>query len=223
MATAPSRPATWFLPARLASSSAQSDGGDDVLGHGSDVLGEAGHSEAHRDRPAVAEDRGLDLPADPLGVQQRAVLAGLHEQDRELVAAVPADHVDVARLPLQDIADDAERVVPRGVAQLGVDRLEAVDVEHHHGQRLVEAAVPGHLVLEPRREEAPVVQARDVVRERELLEPGIARFQLSAESVDPAGALVVGDRRTQDHEGAAEHEHHRDDGERATAEQAAGS
>ena len=66
-----------------------------------------------------AERRGLDLPADALGVQQRAVLAGLHEQDHELVATVPADHVDVARLPLQDTTDDAERLVPRGVAQLG--------------------------------------------------------------------------------------------------------
>ena len=80
----------------------------------------------------------------------------------------------------------------------------------------------GHLVLEPDREEAPVVEARDLVLERELLEPGIARFELSAEPVEPAGALVVGDRRAQDHEGAAEHEHRRDDGERATAEQAAG-
>ena len=71
---------------------------DDVLGDGVHVLGQAGDAEARRDRPAVAEGRGLDLPADALGVQQRAVLAGLHEQDRELVAAVPADHVDAARL-----------------------------------------------------------------------------------------------------------------------------
>jgi hypothetical protein len=106
------------------------------------------------------------------------------------------------------------------VAQLVVDRLESVDIEHHHGQRLVEAAVAGHLVLEPRREEAPVVEARDLVRERELLEPGIARFELSVEPVEPAGAIVVGDRRAQDHEGAAEHEHRGDDGERAPAEQA---
>ncbi len=83
----------------------------------------------------------LDVLADTLG-EERRLLDGLdaHEEEEELLAAVPADQVLLADGQLEDVAELAEEHVPRFLAVAVVVGLEPVDVAHDQGHGALFAA-----------------------------------------------------------------------------------
>ena len=98
-------------------------------------------------------------------------LAGLvEEEDAELVASDPCRDIAVANRRLDHARDGAQRVVSGRVAECVVDLLEAVDVdvEDRHGRAgqagAVERSLPDRL------QSAPVVEAGQLVEQRQLLE-----------------------------------------------------
>jgi hypothetical protein len=128
--------------------------------------------------------------ADPVGADLSGGLWRLDQEDGELVATVAADHVDAARVLEENLADAAESLVARRVAQRVVDGLEAVEIEQHDGHRVLEAAVAGDLLLEPNGEEAAIVQPRHLVLERDLLEPRVGGLELPVGGVETRRELV---------------------------------
>ena len=165
-------------------------GAEQILGHGPNILGQRGDPDARADALSVRKHVMLEHVADPVGVDLGARLWRLHQEDGELVAAVAADHVDTARVREEKLADAAERLVAHRVAQLVVDRLEAVEVEQSDRHRVVEAAVAGNLLLETDGEEAAVVQPRHLVLEGHLLEPRIGGLELPVGGVQARGEPV---------------------------------
>src|SRR6476646_6043355 len=87
--------------------------------------------DAARDRhAAVAEDLApADRGAQALGREQRVELARFGQEQPELLAAEAGEAVDRANEPDHDLADLAQDVVARLVAERVVDRLEVVYVE----------------------------------------------------------------------------------------------
>ena len=72
--------------------------------------------------------------------------------------------MSIRRLPFaQGRADQAERVVPAGMPEPVVDRLEVVDVGDEHRERLVAPAGALELDLERALEPAPVRERRQRV------------------------------------------------------------
>ena len=130
-----------------------------------------------------------DLP-DAVGVEPGPGLGGLDQQHHEFVPAVARDDVDAAGVLQQDLGDVAQDLVARRVPQAVVDVLEAVQVEQHDRDRVVEPAVAADLLFEPDREEAAIVEPGHVVLERELLQAGVGGLQLLVGGVEPAGERV---------------------------------
>ena len=81
-------------------------------------------------------------------------------QDRELVAAEPADRVGLAQAGVQPLGDRLEQQVAAGQTEGVVDALEAVEVEQQHRRHAVGAPRPGQRVVEA------------VVEQRAIGEPG---------------------------------------------------
>src|SRR5262247_3050452 len=102
------------------------------------VVGETGDAEARGDALAVRVRESRDDLPYPVRVEPSAALRRLDQQDGELVAAVSGDDVDAARVLHEDLSDVAQRLVADRVAELVVDALEAVQVEHHDGDRVIE-------------------------------------------------------------------------------------
>ncbi len=76
-----------------------------------------------------------DVGAQPLGDIERVRLAGVRQQDDELLAAEPAGQVVGPQLAAQAVGHGPERLVSDQVAVGVVDRLEVVDVDQGQGQR----------------------------------------------------------------------------------------
>ena len=130
------------------------------------------------------------------------------QQDEELLAA-PAPCVVLLAEDLDEAGGDAgEHGVAAGVPVAVVDRLEAVDVDEHDRQRAIVARRAAHERGELAAEEAPVVQARQLVGVGELLEAALALEQLLAQGRRAAGRaharddLGVGGRPAQEVLGA---------------------
>ena len=84
-------------------------------------------------------------------------LAEIPQQQRELVAAEPADHVGGAHSARQQRRDDGlEHLVARGMAEGVVDRLQAIDVEHDQRAAGVIALDVGDRAMQFALEAAPV-------------------------------------------------------------------
>src|SRR5207253_9008405 len=153
-------------------------GAEQLLRRGGLVVREAGDAEARGDALAVRVGEGRDDLPYPVRVEPSAALRGLDQQDGELVAAVTGDDVDAARVLHEDLTDIAQGLLADRVAELRVDALEPVQVEHHDGYRVMEPPEASDLLLEAEREEASIVQSGTLVLERGLLELGVGRFQL---------------------------------------------
>ena len=68
------------------------------------VLGEAGYSDAHRERGSLGAEAGrADALADALRHRERRFAAGLHQQDDELFAAVATGDVHAAYRLLDEV------------------------------------------------------------------------------------------------------------------------
>src|SRR5947209_16827685 len=169
-------------------------GAEQLLRRGGLVVREAGDAEARGDALAVRVGEGRDDLPYPVRVEPSAALRGLDQQDGELVAAVAGDDVDAARVLHEDLTDIAQRLVADRVAELVVDALEAVQVEHHDGDRVIEPPEARDLLLEAEREEASIVETGDLVLERGLLELGVGGLELAVGGVEAHRERVDVDR-----------------------------
>ena len=104
---------------------------------------------------------------DPLGDVggRSSVVGAVFEQDRELVAAQPRGRVGRRRSE-EPFGDVAEELVAGGVAEAVVDRLEVVQVEEEHRDRLDGRAAAVERVRYAIPEERAVRQSGERVVER---------------------------------------------------------
>ena len=87
----------------------------------------------NQSRP-LERERGPELGRDDLRDPPRLVLVrDVVEDDPELVAAEPGDGVAGSQARREPLADRDQQAVADGVADALVDDLEAVEVEHDHG------------------------------------------------------------------------------------------
>src|SRR2546428_13936583 len=154
-------------------------GAEQLLRRRGFVVRETGDAEARGHPLAVrVGERRDDLPY-PVRVEPSAALGRLDQQDGVLVTAVARDHVDAARMLHEDLPNVAQRLVAHGVAELVVDALEAVQVEYHDGDRVIEPPEARDLLLEAEREEASIVESGHLVLERGFLELRVGGLELS--------------------------------------------
>ena len=145
-------------------------------------------------RRRVVADAVDDGSADPLG----AVLVGVGEQDGELVAAQPRDHVGVADGAAQQAADGDQELVAGVVAEGVVDLLEVVEVEQQQRAARAVAPAPLEVALELGVEAAPVGQAGEHVVVDEVGEPVLVAAPLGdVDDVDQDDVGLVGSWRVQ--------------------------
>ena len=111
-----------------------------------------------RGNGAAAEDEGqaVDRLLQRGRLGPGVGLAEIPQQQRELVAAEPADHVGGAHLARQRRDDGLEHLIARGVPEGVVDRLQAIDVEHDQRAAGVIALDVGDRAMEFALEAAPV-------------------------------------------------------------------
>ena len=134
------------------------------------VLGPEG--EADRDgHPADTREVDLRQPAlHALGHAHRILASAAVHDDRELLAAEPADHVLRPDDRAQALGEEAQQLVADGVAVHVVDVLEVVDVEHEHRERPMRAARLLQRLQQPLVEDAVVEEARQRVGAGLMLE-----------------------------------------------------
>jgi hypothetical protein len=100
------------------------------------VLGQAGHAQAGRDLLVeVGHIDRLDRGPDLLSHQPGLLLAGVGEQDQELLDAVAADEVALAQRGAHGRGHRGQDLVAAAVAVGVVDVLEVVQVEQDRRQR----------------------------------------------------------------------------------------
>src|SRR4029453_19423709 len=95
------------------------------------ILRKTGDAEADGDRP-VREGVLLDHGADAVRVRDAAGLRRVHEDDRELVTAVPRHDAEAARMLHEELGDVTQRLIAGSMAEPVVDLLEVI--EAHEGQ-----------------------------------------------------------------------------------------
>jgi len=93
--------------------------GDDEIVDGRRIFREAGDPETGRDR-RVREPVLLHDDPDALRVREAAGLRRVHQDDRELVAAVPGHDAEAARVLDEKLRDVAQDLVPGAVTELVV-------------------------------------------------------------------------------------------------------
>ena len=119
-----------------------------------------GDPDRERDRPCLVEVRLGDLPDNPFGECVRRLEIAAADDDRELLAARPADVVRLADDGAELGCELGQHLVADGVPVDVVDPLEVVEIEHQqrHGRRLLggdahdlvaEPLVEGAVVPEP--------------------------------------------------------------------------
>ncbi len=108
----------------------------------------------------------------------RLLGAGAHRDDGELVAALAAADVLLAERLAQRGGDVPERVVACQMAELVVDRLEAVEVEQHEREGIVVAARAGDLGGKLAREHSVVAESGQLVEVGHAQSIGFATGEL---------------------------------------------
>src|SRR6266536_119647 len=174
--------------------------GHHQLGRVAAIGGEDGNADAETDRPHLARDLERLLhrlqQLDRGGLGAGPVLLG--EDHREFVPAEPGQGVGVAERALQAVGEAAQDLVAGLVAELVVDRLEAIEVEDQHRQPAAPAPGAAHRLVEAVVEEAAVGKAGEgvvggAVEEVELMALAVVDvFDHGNEVVD--GAVHVMDR-----------------------------
>ena len=133
------------------------------------------HADACRYRHglAIEHDRAQGEPlAHALGDRPGGVERGPGHQGEELLAADPAEAVDLAQDFAQQRRDVLQGLIAGGVAEPIVDRLEVVEIEHQHRERLAGAAAALDLSLQRLVDRAPVEQSGEAVVARAVPELG---------------------------------------------------
>ena len=138
----------------------------------------------HADRDADAR-RGEDFAAadrerraqrllDAEGDHVRLLLLDQSvQQDGELVAAQPRQHVALAQAPFEAARDGDQQLVADQVAEAVVDHLEPVEIEVQHGEPIAVAALLEVVQPPPEsfHEQRTVPQARQRVQEPDPAQP----------------------------------------------------
>ena len=110
--------------------------------------------------------RSSSARAGALGQAGGALEVGAGQDDRELLAAPAGGHVDLAHALAQRLGELDEHAVADRVAEAVVDRLEAVEVGEHEGDRAAEALGAQQLAGERLLAVAAVGEAGEHVDER---------------------------------------------------------
>ena len=113
-----------------------------------------------------------ELLTHPLGEADRAADVARRHDDRELLAADPADDVRRANGRAQDVRDLEQELVADAVPVDVVDLLEVVHVEHHERDRVALRRRANDLLAQAIVERAVVVEAGQRVGRGLVLEPG---------------------------------------------------
>ena len=129
---------------------------------------------------------GADVLGDPLGGFDRALGIDVGDEDEELVAAEPGDHIGRTDGFTEPIGDDAQELVSGRVAVAVVHKLEVVEVDEEDCDRAVAALGPRDRVLEMLLEEQAVGQVGEGVVIGKVGEPCLRRDQLGG------GAAAIG-------------------------------
>ncbi|KAF5057496.1 hypothetical protein DSECCO2_356120 [anaerobic digester metagenome] len=153
----------------------------------------------------------LDVHGLPDGLQQAAgdadgllVALEIFEQHRELVAAHAGHGIHAAQAGRQALGHLLQQVVAGLVAQGVVDSLEAVEVDHEHGESVLGvAALARHGPVQALQEEDAVGKLRQVVAQGLLGQLRLVSLALGNVAEDEEGP---GDGPVQD-VGVAEHGH----------------
>ena len=142
-------------------------------------------AEADGHRGVVGEAVVAHRAAQALGDEEPAVLVGVGEHERELLAADAGEVVDQALDVAGDDGEALERLVADAVAEAVVDALEVVEVADDDGDRAARcAAARASSARDPLLEAAAVEQAGERVGPRRV-----------GEAVDEALGAVVAARR----------------------------
>ena len=157
------------LPARLRGHHRHLGAGDQLARVGG-VRRAGGDPDREAHRADRAERRDGDLLLDALGEPERVGQAARGHDDRELLAADPADGVARAHDREEDRRDLGEDVVAGRVAVHVVDALEVVEVEHHERDGRLVGRGDEELLPEPLVERAVVPEAGQRVGLRLVLE-----------------------------------------------------
>src|SRR5665647_1328012 len=141
---------------------------DELLQRRFFVGGPEHDAQAHLELVAVLAFgvRGGDAPLQALGELLRRLRLVL-DQHHELVAAGTRHHIGFADRAAKHGGDVAQSLVSLAVAEAVVDVLEAVQVEEQHVEAGLVTPGAAHGVLAEGEQAAPVVQAGQVVRQRE--------------------------------------------------------
>ena len=144
-------------------------------------VAEQGDADAGRHADGLLPERRHVLPH---GLDQRLgdhgglLQIGLGQEERELVAAQPRQHIGPAGAMAQLAGDGLEQVVARLVAEAVVDLLEVIEVHHQHRAAGSVARRALDLLHELLVEAAAVEQARQQVVVHQVVEPGAERLPL---------------------------------------------
>jgi hypothetical protein len=103
-------------------------------------VGRDAEARCAAERTALERERvSLHFFTHTLGKRHSGVQNRARQEKHELLAAVAADPVDLARLALEDLRQPLQHRVTGLVAVGVVDALEPVEVDHHAGDGLVQA------------------------------------------------------------------------------------
>ena len=108
------------------------------------------------------------MQADPLGDPLGVLDGGVGHHDHEFLAAIAARQVDGADIGSQAHRELAQHLVADVVAVAVVDLLEVVDVDQQAGHRVAAVGRPAHQRLELAGHVAAVVQAGELVGDRQF-------------------------------------------------------
>ena len=106
----------------------------------------------------------LDLFSHPFRERRRRVEHRARKQQHEFLPAIPPGAVDLPDRAAQDAGELLEHRVARLVSVRVIDALEAVEITHHAGERLVQPAGMLEHLAQPLLEVPPIVEAREGVR-----------------------------------------------------------
>ncbi len=121
-------------------------------------------ARCHEELVAVDDERSAHCAEQLLGHDpERFAVADPGQEDGEVVRAHARDRVSFADRAGQASTDSLQELVAHRVAEARVDLLEAVEVDHEHGELLPERASPLHGLVHAVFEEQLVRQAREAV------------------------------------------------------------
>ena len=130
-------------------------------------------------RAVERECMRLDLFPHALGERHAGVEDRPRQEQEELLAAESSRAIDLAYLVAKNFCKLLQYGIAGLVAVGVVHALEAIQVTHHAGERLVQALRVLEHLLDPFLEVAPVVEARERVGLRHVPQPFVGLEQLA--------------------------------------------